>query len=252
MERKSYFRMGIFSLFLISALIVGGYSRGEIDEEAFFEKRLSRALIYSKKAFEETGGLIEEVKPANLKKVQRAAGGLRTFVQKFPDNKYSDDAQYFNTLLPFVGAALAGDEEQALAYIKSMQEVAQVYPDGKLEELSHKRWKEIFGREMTYGVIYIPYQYTVTYMRGFMCSQFGDLESAIYNFSILKNRLNFDRDESGMLSLHIYSTLIFSYQKLDRLEEASSIAKEAIDKFPNNMHLRRIAERIMEKTQSYP
>jgi outer membrane protein assembly factor BamD (BamD/ComL family) len=170
------------------------------------------------------------------------------FAKDYPDSKFAKDAQYLSRLIIFTGSVMAGDKETSSKLIKEMEEFVHLYPDALLAEPTFEKWKGILGDNSS-RVLYIPFKLILPYMRGLSAFQFKDYREAIYNFSLLKDSLDFTRDDTGILAEEVYLPLVLSYQLTNNLDKFNEVAKEAIARFPDT-HLGQSMQRVLEKNKA--
>jgi hypothetical protein len=163
---------------------------------------------------------------------ERAGDKLLQFAKDYPNSRFAPDAKYLVELISFYGAIGNKDKEAALKYLKNMEEFINLYPNGSLDEFTCEKWEEMLGKD-AFGLVYIPFKYILTYLRGDMGFEFKDYQSVIDNFSLLKDNLDFSKDKSGRLAENIYVPLALSYKLTNRLDKLNEVAKEAVEIFPN-------------------
>jgi outer membrane protein assembly factor BamD (BamD/ComL family) len=206
------------------------------DHQEIFEEKFSQLLRLSmdQEATEEGIGL--------------AADKLLQFAKDYPESKFAKDAQYLYNLILFTGTTMAGDKEKAYKFMREMERVVNLYPGGSLEELSLKKWVEILGDDSS-KILYIPFESIITYMRGLSGFQFKDYASAIENFSLLKDSLDFKRDNTGILAEEVYLPLALSYQLTNNMAKFEEVAKEAVERFPDT-HLGQSMQKVLDNTKA--
>lgn len=194
------------------------------DHKEIFEERLSNLLTLS-------------MKPDSTEREAAIAGEkLLQFSKDYPDSRFAKDVKYLIKLILFTGAVNTGNKDLSLKLLKEMEEIVNLYPNSSLDEFTCKKWKEILGDKSS-GVVYIPYKYILPYMRGLMGFMFKDYKSSIDNFSFLKDKLDFTKDKVNSLAREIYMQLALSYRILGKTDDLNKIAKEAIERFPNDERL---------------
>jgi hypothetical protein len=208
-------------LILLSILIGSAFAQTiPSDHKDIFEERLSKVLELTMKP----NGTEQEMGLAGEKLLQ--------FAEDYPESNLAKDAKYLFVLIKFIGAVTVKDKEKALKYLSEMETIVNLYPDGSLDELTCKKWKEMLGENAS-GTVYIPFKYIIPYMRGFIGFEFKDYQSTIDNFPLLKDNLDFDKDNTGVLAEEIYLPLVLSYKFTKRLDKWKDTVKEVIEKFPN-------------------
>lgn len=223
----------IMSHFLVTLAFAQSISD---DHKDIFEERLANALTLSMKP---------DVKN---QEINLTIDKLLQFSKDYPNSKFAKDAKYLIKLISFTGAVNRRDKESSLKLLKEMEEIVDFYPNGILDELTCKKWKEILGDKSS-AVVYIPFKDILLYMRGFMGFWFKDYESTIENLSLLKDKLDFSRDNTGILAEEVYLPLALSFKLTNRLDKYNEIAKEAVEKFPNT-HLEQSMQKVLDKNKS--
>ena len=163
--------------------------------------------------------------------IEAAANELLRFSNEYPNSKFAIDAKYIYKALAFIGAVGLGHKENALAYLKELEDIAASHPNGSLNEFTCKKMQKSFPKFG--GDICIPYKYFIPFLRAYRGVQSKDYQEAISNLSSIKDKLDYASDNTGTLAYDIYFPLVLSYYKSNELDKAKEVAKEAIAKFPN-------------------
>ena len=201
------------------------------EQQNIFEERLVESLMLNKEP-----ELTEAVKA----RFDEAMTSLKKFSSEYPKSEFADDAEFFINYILFMGIVERAKKEGYTDRLKKdteiimedMETIFKRYPDGTLEEFTLGKMKEVAG--ITTPEISIPYKYILPYMRGYVaCSVTGDDKQIIENFSLIKDKLEY-RDRLEQL---IYLPLAVAYKRQGKIEELKSLAREAIDKFPENKRM---------------
>ena len=180
--------------------------------------------------------------------IKLSADELIKFSSDYPNSQFANDALILPTLILFVGASSQGDKDAALVYINRVQDIANKYPAGKLNDFTCKRWRELLGMQSS-GAVFIPYKYLPAYMRGSLGVDSRDFQAVIDNFEDLKENLDFKKDTSDMLAYEIYTPLLIAYRYLGETDRFDSTIKEARKKFPDNLLLMEAINRVTSESQ---
>jgi tetratricopeptide (TPR) repeat protein len=208
------------------------------DHKDIFEERLSQFVNNSKAVLEHSSLTSKEVVTAT-----KSSNELWNFSDDYPNSRFADDARHVVSMIMFLGALGVNSKDKAEKWIEKMQELVSRYPDGRIEDFTIAKFKFWFPYGYTHESI--PYSYIVTYMKGFSGVVFKDYDSVINNFEFLKDKLDYSKDKTGLIASEIYTYLVLNYAQLGRTEKAKRIAKEAIERFPNNSHLRPSMEQFI-------
>lgn len=237
-------------LLLLCVLWMGQGLARSLTDGQIFDKRLTKALSIAKTYFE-----TESPTLAYTRKLDEAIKDLDNFSLDYPSSDYADDAQFVAVVLGFIDAIMAGKEGKAYLAMREMKDLADRYPQGKIELDTVYKSGRIVDSYISSAFMYLPYRYMETYMNGWAGWKFGNYESVISSYTELKDSLNFLLiDPNGYLVTDIYEALADSYAKTRDLEAAQAIAQEAIKRFPDNRELHRFMRKYLrkQKTNSVP
>lgn len=220
--KKFFITISVLALFII-VLIIGTkvFSPQIRDEKSIFEKRLE--------------AVFRSFTPQTSDRVRkRSANNLWKFSKEFPQSRFADDAKFILITINFTGGANAKDNDEAQKYIRAMQAFLKEYPNDQIEATTHEKLNQLGVKS---GTFYIPFNYILDYMNGFLFFNLHEFERATQYYSSIKDKLNYSVDPNKSLEIEIYLPLAISYKKLNKLEEVNDVLLEAKNRFPNNKKL---------------
>ncbi|MFA6282429.1 MAG: hypothetical protein WCY05_08040 [Candidatus Omnitrophota bacterium] len=195
------------------------------DHQDIFKKRLSDFLALSQKP------------DFTDKELDITGNKLLQFSKEYPNSKFAVDAEYLYRYLGFVGAVSIGDKDRASMHLGELEKIINLHPNDSLTEFTYKNFKTVSGGDESSGIPDIPYKFSykdsLLFLRGVMGAKFNDYQTAIDNLSLLKDKMDINKDNTGKIAYEIYMPLFISYQATNRLDKCNEVAKEAIAKFPN-------------------
>lgn len=192
---------------------------------------------------------------SNITKKTAKLDQLKSFSKEFPESELSDDAIFLSIIIPFI-KNVKKDRQQSMQDILHMQQVISKHPKGKLEVATMNILKkEIGARNPTrYVYFYVPYKYIVPFMEGERAYYSKDYKSTRDIFSYLKDELNNEIPNVGVLAEEIYSLLLESYALLSKPDKFRQIAYEAEVRFPKTrlpVFIKKIAKKRRIKLPIY-
>lgn len=214
--------------------------------EAVFRDKLSKALVISKDYYD-----LLAPSPEQAEQFKKSVDELKNFSDEFSGSELADDAFFTYICLSFIDAITAQEQTEAQALLDSMQGMVDQNPGGKLENLTIQESRKEVCHYITDVFLQIPYKYILLYMKGVMGWEFKDYELVVNNYVELKDNLDYSKDEHGYLAADIYTAMVESYRRLGRFKEAYNLAKEAVDRFPDNRGLSRAMKKIVQEGGSY-
>lgn len=202
----------------------------------------------------------ERLRDAASKNSEAAIAKLLAFSKEYPDSRFGEDARFVanfmlfrNDLAKEIKLTSMGDErERLLGYIKAVVNIITQYPDGQLRVSTYRKIAEVVGGEQAakkYNAMRIPYRYFIYYMNGMAAAKFNDWQTGVDNLSVLKNTLSYSKDCRGAFEFDIYPGLANANMKLGRFQEAYDVAKEGLDRFPDNEWFGKFIDEVKPKVK---
>lgn len=242
----------IITVMLSSLLATSVFAESVVSQEAYvsqskdeiiFQERLSK-YINDQKAVTEASAL-------NSKEVEqgvKSANDLWRFASEFPNSKFANDSKRVLIFINFLGALASNDKNSMSKWLKNMEGLANFYPDTKMQDLTIRKLKDLWGEAPT--ECFMSNADLLIRMQADIGFNSKDYESAIKYYSSLKDKLDTIKEPTGLLETEVYTYLAISYEKLGKFKDELVIANEAINRFPNNEKLKQTMENVIRRISS--
>jgi len=226
----------------------------KIDNNGHFDKLSNNYVIKDeeKKEFAEVFTDFLNVsknlaKNGETSEVSKSWAALNKFRAKYSETALANDALYVPLLFKFVGAVTGKDKITEEQEMEGISKFVQSHPDGAVNPLTKGIWSNVLGKQSSW-VLYIPNDLVLDYIRGFAAMNSQDYAKCIEYYSVLKDHLNFyneNREEIKELVNEVYAGLAVSYLLLHKNDNLKVLAKEANEKFPDDIELKDRFQKIL-------
>lgn len=201
------------TFFAVSAFALGICFAEKTKEDSIFEERLIEWV-----------NVDNELNPDNsqsTKRLEEALYNLQKFYQDYPNNKYSDDAEFIYL------KSIAAPE-------KEWEKFVAQYPNEKIEEFTKEQLRKLKGNFSNFVYeLCIPYDLLLGYVKGQKAwMEDRDYEEAVSYLSQFVKKLDYSNPDLKEASRPAYFGLLVSYKKLNKKEDYEKVKEEMIVLFP--------------------
>jgi len=195
-----------------------------IDEEVLFKSRLIAAL---------EGSVLK----------------LSDLEKQYKNTRFEDDTAFTKYLKSFSEARKEDSEKSLLVAASDLYGFAQKFPNDSLEETTYKVLEEkidIF--EIKPEILSMPYKDIATWSQGVLFYDSKVWTALIDEYLEFKDRLD-DTKYKKVLTEDIYPMLATAYVKLLESDKAYQLAKEGLDRFPDDKAFQKRMEDIVTEIE---
>ncbi|MBF0484847.1 MAG: hypothetical protein HQL25_09105 [Candidatus Omnitrophica bacterium] len=176
--------------------------------------------------------------------IKKDVQGFGDFAQKFPSSHFANDAQFLSFYLSV--DFVAGSKEKRMEMLKKVKEFVLSHSDWQLSDWTREKFRAIHYLSAAF---LMPNNCLGVFIEAQESLQNQDFLKACEKFSFLKDNLDFSKDIDGVLVYEVYGSLSHFYRKLNKSDEADSILKEGLKRFPQNERLVNVADNIIKQNK---
>lgn len=198
---------------LMLVLVFTNCSAQDEDPDIIFEKRLQE-WVEAANAVEDDQG------QANMARLNDAFRDLRVFSRQYPENKYTDDADFIR----YKSTEVTPDK---------WDEFLAKYPKGRTEDFTKEQLAKLKGNLKPFALeCYIPYELLPIYTKGLLAWLEDDFLEAEKNLADFLQKIEIHYPDLKGFSDEPYVKLLMTYKKLDKRNEYDKIKQKVFILFP--------------------
>ncbi len=200
-------------LALIAVVIFTNCFAQEENPDSIFETRLNEWIV--------AANTVEESQnQTDIARLDNAFRDLRVFSRQYPDNKYSDDAEFIR----YKSTEVTPDK---------WEEFLAKYPTGKTEDFTREQLAKLKGSLASFSYeCFIPYELLPLYSRGQLAWLSDDFVEAEKNLAEFLQKIEVYYSDLKAFSPEPYIKLLKTYKSLNKRKEYDKIKEKVFVLFP--------------------